>query len=301
VSAPAPNSAVDSQRRAREGVVAGVIAYTLWGFLPIYLKLVASVPSVEVLAHRILWAVPFGIPIITWRGQWSEVKRALLHGRTVGLLAVSACCIALNWLLYIVAVQSDQIFQASLGYYINPLLYVLVGVVAFRERLRRLQTAAVVLAAAGVMVLTSSGGQFPAIALTLATSFTVYGVVRSRVAVGAMPGLFIETVMLLPFAAGYVVWLGLKGAGAFALEDPGMMGLLMLAGPFTVLPLVAFALAARRVRLSTVGFLQFISPTMQFLVGLFYGEPLTPAHVVCFALIWLAVAVFSYDAWRYRA
>jgi chloramphenicol-sensitive protein RarD len=286
--------------RAREGVIAGITAYTLWGFLPIYLKLVAAVPAFEVLAHRIVWAVPFGIPIIALRRQWPEVKRAVAHRRTLGLLCVSAVFIAVNWLVYIWAVQRDQIFQASLGYYINPLLYVLIGVAVFHERLRPLQTAAVLLAAAGVAVLTVSGGQFPVIALTLATTFTVYGVLRSRVAVGGMPGLFIETLVLLPAAAGYMLWLGRSGEGAFAVEDPGTMGLLLLAGPFTVLPLLAFALAARRVRLSTIGIMQFISPTLQFLVGLAYDERLTTAHVVCFVLIWIAVAAFSWDAWRYR-
>ncbi|HEY8520588.1 MAG TPA: EamA family transporter RarD [Gammaproteobacteria bacterium] len=290
---------VRDRDRARDGVVAGLVAYTLWGFLPIYLKLVAEVPSLEVLAHRIVWAVPFGIPILWALRQWPEVKRALAHRRTFGLLAVSAGVISVNWLVYIWAVQRDQIFQASLGYYINPLLYVLVGVLFFHERLRRLQTAAVLLAAAGVTVLTASGGQFPAIALTLATSFTIYGVVRSRVAVGGMPGLFIETLILLPAALGYLLWLGEHDLAAFAPENPGLMGLLMLAGPFTVTPLLAFALAARRLRLSTIGIMQFISPTLQFLVGLGYGERLTPAHVVCFTLIWIAVAAFSWDAWRY--
>lgn len=294
------SSRAEAAVRAREGVAAGITAYTLWGFLPVYLKLVAAVPAFEVLAHRILWALPFGVPILALRRQWPEVGRALAHRRTLGLLCISAMFIAVNWLVYIWAVQRDQIFQASLGYYINPLLYVLIGVAVFHERLRRLQTAAVLLAAAGVAVLTVSGGQFPVIALTLATSFTVYGVLRSRVAVGGMPGLFIETLVLFPAAAVYALWLSRSGDGAFALGDPGTMGLLMLAGPFTVLPLLAFALAVRRVRLSTVGIMQFISPTLQFLVGLGYGERLTRAHIACFALIWTAVAAFSWDAWRYR-
>jgi chloramphenicol-sensitive protein RarD len=290
----------DATQRQRDGVIAGITAYTLWGFLPIYLKLVAAVPAFEVLAHRIVWAVPFGVPIIALRRQWPEVKRALAHRRTFGLLCVSAAFIAVNWLIYILAVQRDQIFQASLGYYMNPLMYVLIGVAVFRERLRPPQTAALVLASVGVAVLTVSGGQFPYIALAVATSFTVYGVVRSRVAVGGMPGLFIETLVLAPAAMGYLLWLSWNGDGAFGFDGPGMSGLLMLAGPFTVLPLLAFALAARRVRLSTIGIMQFISPTLQFLVGLAYGEQLTPAHVVCFVLIWLAVATFSWDAWRHR-
>lgn len=292
------STSTDTTIRQREGVIAGITAYTLWGFLPIYLKFVSAVPAFEVLAHRIVWAVPFGVPIIALRRQWPEVRRALAHRRTFALLGVSAACIAVNWLIYILAVQRDQIFQASLGYYVNPLMYVLIGVAVFRERLRPLQTAALVLATTGVAVLTSSGGQFPYIALAVATSFTIYGVVRSRVAVGGMPGLFIETLVLAPAAAAYLIWLGAGGEGAFGAEGPGMTVLLMLAGPFTVLPLLSFALAARRVQLSTLGMMQYISPTLQFFVGVAYGEQLTPAHLLCFVLIWLAVITFSGDAWR---
>ena len=284
--------------RTREGIVSGLIAYTLWGFLPIYFKVVETVLPLEVLAHRIIWAVPFGLPIVLLRRQWPDVKQALFNPRKLGPLALAAAFIAVNWLVYIWAVQNDQIFQASLGYYINPLMYVLVGVAFFRERLRRMQSTAVLLAATGVAVLTLSGGQFPVISLTLATSFTIYGVIRSRVAVGGMPGLFIETLVLFPLAALYMVWLMRSGSAAFGPDDPRLMGLLMLAGPFTVLPLLCFALAARRVRLSTIGIMQFIAPTLQFLVGLVYGERLTIPHVVCFTLIWIAVAAFSWDAWR---
>jgi chloramphenicol-sensitive protein RarD len=286
------------QRRTREGLLTALVAYTLWGFLPIYFKVVGSVPSTEVLAHRILWAVPFGLPILLGRRQWPEVMRALRHGRTVAWLALSAMLIAVNWLVYIWAVQNAQIFQASLGYYINPLMYVLVGIVFFAERLRPMQIAAVMLAAAGVAVLTISGGEFPLISVTLATSFTLYGVIRRRVVIGGMPGLFIETLILLPAAAVYLLLLLGRGTAVFGLSDLSMAGTLMLAGPFTVVPLLCFALAARRLRLSTIGVMQFIAPTLQFLVGLAYGEQLTGAHVICFTLIWIAVTAFSWDAWR---
>jgi chloramphenicol-sensitive protein RarD len=226
---------------------------------------------------------------------------ALRNPRTLGWLTLSAGFIALNWVIYIWAVQNEQIFQASLGYYINPLLYVLVGVIFFSERLHRLQAAAVILAAAGVAVLTLSGGQFPLLSLTLATSFTIYGVIRRRVAIGGMPGLFIETLVLLPAAIAWLLWLETRDAAVFSLADPAMAGTLMLAGPFTVIPLLFFALAARRLRLSTIGVMQFIAPSLQFAVGLAYGEQLTTAHRVCFALIWTAVTVFSFDAWRRRA
>ena len=275
-----------------------LIAYTIWGFLPIYFKVIAVVPALEVLTHRIVWAVPFGALIVLARRQWPEVRRAVVHRQTLALLSLAAVFIAINWLVYIMAVQRAQIFQASLGYYINPLMYVVIGVFVFRERLRTLQATAVILATVGVAVLTASGGEFPIISLTLAVSFTTYGVIRSRVAVGGMPGLFIETLVLLPASLAYLAWLMRTHASFFRLEDPAMMGGLMLAGPLTVVPLLCFALAARRLRLSTIGIMQFIAPTLQFLVGVSYGEELTLAHTICFTLIWVAVIVFSWDAWR---
>lgn len=250
------------------------------------------------LVHRIVWAVPFGALIIFVRRQWPEVRRALADGRVFGFLALAAVLIACNWYVYIYAVQSDQIYQASLGYYINPLLFTVVGVFVFGEKLRRLQVAAVLLAAAGVLVLTFGGGQFPAIALLLGTLFTIYGVIRKRVVVGGMPGLFVETLVLFPLSAAYLLWMMGSGVSAFASGDPSMVGLLLLAGPVTVLPLLCFALAARRLNLSTVGMMQFLAPTLQFIIGVLYGEELTTAHVVCFSLIWLAVGLFSWDAWR---
>jgi chloramphenicol-sensitive protein RarD len=284
--------------RARNGFIAALLAYTMWGFLPIYFVITAAVPSLEVLAHRVLWAVPFGAIIVHARGQWPEVRRALAERRTFAFLALSAVFIAINWLGYIIAVQTGNIFQASLGYYINPLMYVAIGVWFFHERLRRMQTLAVLLAAAGVTVLTVSGGEFPLLALMLATSFTIYGVIRSRIVIGGMPGLFIETLVLLPIALGYVGWITATGAAVFGGGDAGLSGLLVLAGPLTALPLLFFALAARRLRLSTIGIMQFIAPSLQFLMGLLFGERLTLPHAVCFLLIWLAVAVFSADAWR---
>ncbi len=295
---PTDPRAQPDRERVRDGLVCALIAYTVWGFLPIYFKVVAAVPAGEVLVHRILWAVPFGLPIVLARRQWPEVAAALRDRRKLGLLALSASFIALNWVIYIWSVQNDHIFQASLGYYINPLMLVLVGVIFFRERLHPLQSVAIILAAAGVGVLTVSGGQFPLLSLTLATSFTIYGVIRQRVAIGGMPGLFIETLLLLPAAIGYFLWLESRDAAVFDPADIAMVGTLMLAGPLTVIPLLCFALAARRLSLSTIGVMQFISPTIAFGVGLAYGERLTTAHVVCFALIWTAVTVFSLDAWR---
>lgn len=266
--------------------------------LPVYFKVVAMVPAIEVLLHRIIWAVPFGALIIFLRRQWPEVKRALTHRQMLLWLAVSAFLIAVNWFIYIVAVQTDRIFQASLGYYINPLIFVLAGVVLFGERLGRLQTGAAVLAAIGVLVLTFSGGEFPWIALALGTSFAFYGVIRKRVVIGATPGLFVETLILVPIA---IVWLGsmaTTGSASFTSASPGLLALLLAAGPITVVPLVMFAVAARRLALSTVGFMQFLAPSMQFVTGIYYGEELTLPRIICFACIWAAVVLFSIDAVR---
>jgi chloramphenicol-sensitive protein RarD len=256
------------------------------------------VSAYEVLAHRIIWSVPFGALIIHLRHQWPEVIAALRNRRAFLILIVSAILITGNWLVYIWAVQLEQINQASLGYYINPLLFALSGVVIFGERLRFAQTAAIVLAATGVGVLTFSGGEVPAIALFLGVTFVGYGIIRKQVDVGAMPGLFIETLVLLPFALSYLLWMMMSGDAAFTLDEPGLAGILLLAGPLTVTPLLFFALAAKRLNLSTVGMMQFIAPTLQFLVAVYYGEELTTAHIICFSLIWIAVAVFSVDAWR---
>ena len=279
-------------------MIAAFLAYLMWGVLPVYFKLVEDVTAIEVLAHRIIWAIPFGALILFGRRQWPEVRRALADPRVVGFLVLTAVLIAGNWFVYIWAIQNDQILQASLGYYINPLLFTLAGVLLFGEKLTTVQIAALILAAAGVLILTISSGQIPAIALILGTLFTIYGVIRKRIIVGGMPGLFIETLVLFPLSMAYLIWIMMSGAAAFEVGNPSMIGLLILAGPVTVLPLLCFALATRRLNLSTVGFMQFIAPSLQFVIGLLYGEQLTSAHVICFGLIWLAVGLFSWDAWR---
>ena len=288
------------QAVTREGLASGWLAYLMWGLLPIYFIVLGSVPSLEVLAHRVFWAVPFGALIIAARHQWGEVRAALSGARVALVLFASATLIAVNWFVYIVAVQQGQVFQASLGYYISPLINVLVGVVFFAERLTKTQLAAVLLAAVGVTVLTASGGDVPWVAFMLALSFTMYGIIRKQVSVGAMPGLFVETLFLLPLAGGYLIWISAAGAAAFDIGQPGLSLLLIAAGPVTVLPLLFFALAARGLPLSVLGILQFVAPTLQFLVGLANGETLTAAHVVCFSCIWAAIALFAGGAWYSR-
>ena len=286
----------DDRLSNRDGVLSALIAYVLWGVFPVYFKLVQAVAPTEVLAHRIVWAVPFGALILYARKQWPEVRAAFASPSTIFWLALAALFISVNWFLYIWAVQQEEVLQASLGYYINPLMYVLVGVVFLKERLRRPQVVSVLLAAIGVSFLTIKGGQFPFVAVSLALLFTLYGVIRKQVAIGAMPGLFIETLLLFPFAMAWLGWLMMSQQAAFGQGGPSISSLLILAGPLTVVPLLLFAIAARRLTLTVIGFMQFIAPTLQFIVGIFYGEVLTTAHLVCFGCIWAAVAIFSVDA-----
>ena len=280
----------------RSGVLFGLIAYSLWGVFPVYFKWIETVAPTEVLVHRIVWAVPFGALIIFARRQWPEVRAAFADRSRLAWLTLAALSISINWLIYIWAVQNERIFEASLGYYINPLMYVAMGVVLLGERLRRAQIIAVVLAFIGVSYLTISGGVFPWVALSLAALFTAYGVIRKQVAIGAMPGLFIETSLLFPFALAWLCILELNGNASFAAGNSSQSFLLMMAGPITVMPLLLFALSAKRLTLTTIGFMQFLAPTLQFFTGLYYGEKLSPAHIVCFTLIWVAVVFFSYDA-----
>ncbi len=286
------------ERVDSSGFWAGVTAYVMWGLFPIYFKVTESIPATEILTHRIVWSLPFGFLILAFRRQIKDVIRAIVKPKILLLLTISSVAMAGNWGIYIWAVQNDQIFQGSLGYYINPLMYVLVGVVFFKETLSRWQGLAVLLAIIGVLILTFYGGEFPGIALFLATSFTIYGVVRKQVDIGAMPGLFIEVMLLFLPALAYIYWLSTQGNFNFPETSANLQILLVLAGPITVLPLLAFAFAARRLSLTLLGFLQYIGPTLQFMCGLYYGETLTSAHMLCFGFIWAAVILFTWDTFR---
>lgn len=291
-------SRTPAEEATRLGFITAVSAYTLWGLFPIYLKLLSGVTALEILGHRIFWAVPFAALLISARSQWPEIRKIFSSPRVLGLLAISALVIAVNWLIYVWAVGADRVLEASLGYYINPLMNVAAGVVLLGDKLRRLQIVAVILAAIGVMVLTIGGGVFPWVSFVLAVSFTSYGFIRKTVQAGAMPGLFTEVVLLAPIAFIYLFWIAAHGESLFASGDLGLTGLLILAGPVTIIPLLLFALAARRLTLTTLGFIQYIGPTLQFMLGLAYGEAFTIYHAICFGLIWSALAVFSYDAYR---
>lgn len=293
---PAPDS---DGAELKAGLIAAVWAYSLWGVLPLYLHLLGGVPAMEILAHRIVWAVPFAALVLFWRRQWRLTLAAALDRRVLAGLCLTALFIGVNWFVYVWAIANGRTLEASLGYYINPLMSVAVGVVVLGERLRTAQLVAVGLAAAGVAILTVGAGAFPWVSVLLAAAFCAYGFLRKKIVVNAVPGLFLETVILFPPALAFIVWAGIHaGQSHFLSDGPGMTALLVLAGPVTVIPLVLFAIGARRLKLSTMGLLQYIAPTLQFACALYFGETFTVAHGVCFAMIWAALALFSWDAWR---
>ena len=282
----------------RRGAASAVAAFFLWGLFPLYWKQLSAVPALEVVAHRTAWGFACLALWLLLRGGWGEAAALAGRPRTLAQLAAGATLIGLNWLLYIWAVTHDHVMQASLGYYINPLVNVLLGVAVLRERLSRGQGLAVALAAAGVAVLTLGYGRFPWIALALATTFGLYGLVRKTVAADAVVGLAWETAILAPAAVCYLVFLGARGTGAFG-ATAGASALLVLGGAVTALPLALFAYGARALPLSTLGFIQYLSPSLQFLLAvLLYGEPFTAAHAVSFACIWAALALLTWDLRR---
>lgn len=280
----------------------GFAAYGLWGVIPLYFRLLRHVPPLEVLAHRAVWAFLLIGGLIVALGITSHVRAVFRDRRTLLTLVGSTLLIALNWYTYIYSVSTRQVMQASLGYFITPLANMLIGVVVLHERLRRLQLAAIAFAAAGVVVLTAQTGQVPWIALSLTFSFSLYGLLRKVARAEALVGLFVETTFLLPLTLGYIAWLNFQGFGSFRPDDPETMGLLVLSGPVTTVPLVCFAAAARRLRMTTLGFLQFLAPMLQAAVAVFLlGEEFSTAYARSFPLIWVAVALYLADAmWMRR-
>ena len=281
--------------RAWVGVAYAAGAYLCWGLFPLYFRALHGVPAPEILAHRISWSVAFMLLVVTVRRHWPELRRQLSPG-VVGRLAVSAALISANWLIYIWAVNAEHVLDASLGYFVNPLVSVLLAVVFLREPLSRRQIVAIALAAVGVLYLVIRAGRFPWVALSLALTFGLYGLIRKRVPVDATVGLLTEVLVLAPLALGYLGLLGESGHSHF-LETPGRTALLASAGIVTAVPLLWFANGVRRLRLSTVGLLQYLNPTIQFTIAvLIFGEPLSPAHRFAFACIWVALAIYTSEA-----
>lgn len=292
----------EDERAWRRGLLYGIAAYGTWGFMPVYIKAVRTVPILEVLSHRIVWAFVLLLALCWRQGELKTIREALRTPRTLALLAGSTAAIAVNWLAYIWAVVNGHVLESSLGYFVNPLVNVLFGVAILGERLDRPVRIAVAVAATGVLWMAVRGGHVPWIALTLATSFGLYGLLRKLAPVGALAGLTIETALLTPLAGGYIGWAVASGRSGFLAGNPKTDLLLLLAGPVTAVPLLWFGGAARRLPLSTLGFLQYLSPTVQFLLAvLLYREPLDRPRLVAFAFIWTGLVIFAvYSARRTR-
>lgn len=296
--APTTESASEAERRA--GFVAAASAYVMWGFLPLYLKLLGSVDVREVLAQRILWAAPAAFAAVFvmsgWRLGWREIAAAL-NLRLLGSLALSACFIFVNWGMYVYLVLHERVIESSLAYFLAPLVSVAVGVLFFKEKITSPQVIALALALIGVVVQGFALGAPPWMALALCATWSVYAVIRKRVAVPAAVGLLIESLALAPLAIGLLWWAASEAPLSFTSSWP-MAILLAIAGPVTAIPLMAFAFGARRVSFTTLGLLQFLAPTLQFSTGLAFGEPFTPLRAASFVLIWLGLAFFSWDTLR---
>ena len=296
-----------ARRRGLAGVFNALGAFGSWGIVvPLHFKLLGSVPAPLILAQRILWASLMTFGLIAFLRQLAELRKALSPDRSFLLLCLSALLIGANWLVFIWAVNTGHLVQTSLGYFINPLVSVALGVLFLGERLRPLQIAACALAAGGVLLLTVAAGTLPWISLTLAFSFGVYGLIRKTVPVDPLIGFCVESLVLLPPAAAYLVVQGVAGGGPIFGDSAWIALLLVLTGVTTAAPLIWFAAAAQRLNLSTVGLLQYLSPSCTLLLGtLVYGEPFTRIDVVAFAAIWTALALYSGDAlglaWRSRA
>jgi chloramphenicol-sensitive protein RarD len=287
----------------RTGIINASLAFLCWGLFPLYFHALNEVPPGQILAHRVLWSLLFLTIVLTVRRQWQWLPAVLRQPRVIGSFVASALLLSLNWLVYIWAVNNGHVIEASLGYFINPLVNIMFGYLLLKERLRTGQWAAIALAGLGVAWLTWQAGTVPWIALILAASFGGYGLMRKTAALGALEGLSFETMALFPLALGYVIWLSLHGQNSFINSAAdSTRWLLAAAGPITAIPLLLFATGAREIPLSALGLLQYISPTIQFLLGVWmFHEAFTAERMVGFLLIWGALALYAAEGlWRSR-
>lgn len=284
---------------AGTGLLYGVCAYLIWGSFPVYFKAFGTVPPLQIVSHRIVWSLVF-LMLLSFRpGRWDDIRRAVTDRRSLLILVTTAILIATNWLAFIIAVGRGQVLQSSLGYFITPFVSVLLGLIFLKEKLRRLQLVSLLLAATGVITLTLRYGSIPWTALILALTFGSYGLLRKVVTTDALAGLTVETIVLAPIACAYLLVVAWRGEGAFLVGGLKINLLLMSAGVATAVPLLLFAAAARRLRLATIGFLQYITPTLHFLLAVVvYGEPFSSAHLTSFLCIWAGLVCYSWDAWR---
>ena len=288
---------------AASGLLPALGAYMIWGFLPLYLLLVRSVPAIEFVGWRIIWTLPLCLLIVAYRRQFPDLLAALKSPRSLLALGASAVLIAINWFVYIWAIMEGEVYATSIGYYLNPLINVLLGTLFLGERLSRRQWLAVAIALGAVVLLAAGALTSLWISLTLGFSFGLYGLVRKQVAVGSLPGLTIESAILLLPASAIAAWYAASPSGSSFGHDAWMSGLIIFSGVVTAVPLLLFAIAARRMDYSTLGFIQYLAPTIVFFLGLFvFEQPLAPVKLVSFVLIWVAVAIFASDLWaRKRA
>jgi chloramphenicol-sensitive protein RarD len=280
------------------GVLFAALAYGAWGLLPIFFKQLSHVSAFEVVAHRMVWALLFLLCVLLLLKRWAWLRDLTRQPKVLAAFSVSALLLSVNWSVYVWAVQNAHVIDASLGYFILPLVNVALGYVFLKERPRRVQWLALAVAAAGVLWLTLQAGRLPWIALLLAATFGIYGLLRKLAPLGALEGLTLETLLLSPFAAGLLAWWAWHGQGALVQGHAPTMAWLLLAGPLTAIPLLLFAAGARRIPMATLGILQYISPSLQLLVGVWlYGEVLAPVRAIGFCLIWVALVVYSVDSW----
>lgn len=288
----------ESSRETRNGILYGVAAYVLWGVVAVYFKIVGRVWPLEILAHRIVWSVVVLFTIIALLRRWPLLRAVVTARRTLLLLTFSTIFIAVNWYIYIWSVTNSRMVEASLGYFINPLVNVLLGFLFLGERLQGREKISVALAAVAVVWLTIGAGVFPWISLALAVSFALYSLLRKIAGVTAIEGLTVETLILLPLAVAYLIYRARAGTLAFGHDSRSLDLWLLAAGPVTTVPLLCFAAAVRRLRLATLGLLQYISPTLQFTLAVaVFGEPLGRERLIAFVLIWVAIAIYSTAGW----
>ncbi|MEK8029541.1 EamA family transporter RarD [Ideonella sp. DXS29W] len=283
------------------GLLAAALSYALWGLFPLYFHQVAQVPALEIVVHRSVWSMVFVLGLLTVLRRWAWVAEVVKRPRTLAVFGASALLLSTNWLIYVWAVNNARVMEASLGYFINPLVNVALGMLFLHEKLRPAQRWALAVAGAGVAWLTWSAGVPPWIALALAFSFGVYGLLRKTAPLGALEGLALETALLAPLALPALIWLSAHG-GALVGASPSTWAWLLFAGPLTAVPLLLFAHGARRVTMATLGLLQYLAPTIQFALAVWvFHEPLRPERLVGFVLIWIALALYSAESlWRMR-
>ncbi len=299
----APNAPAETAASGAiaSGLAPALGAYLIWGFLPLYLMLVETVPPFEFVGWRIIWTLPLCLLIVAFRRQFPELLVALRSPKSLLALLASAVLIGINWFVYIWAIMEGEVYATSIGYYLNPLLNVLLGTLVLGERLSKRQWLAVAIAAVAVALLAAGALTSLWISLSLGFSFGLYGLVRKQVAVGSLPGLTIESAILLPVAIAIAAWYAMSPQGSAFGQDAWMSGLIVFSGVVTAVPLLMFAIAARRMDYSTLGFIQYLSPTIVFFLGLFvFHQPLAPAKLASFVLIWVAVAIFVWDLWAKR-